>query len=117
MHEFGLCEGVIAAVQKRAEGRRVARVRVRVGALLRVGHEAFQQAFAHAAAGTEAQDARLDVVVVAARSRCGTCRHEIESHEIIEVCPSCGGVDLDLTGGEELVLESLEYEAPQGTIT
>jgi Zn finger protein HypA/HybF involved in hydrogenase expression len=31
------------------------------------------------------------------------------------VCPKCGGVDVELTAGEELMLESIEYEGTQGT--
>jgi hydrogenase nickel incorporation protein HypA/HybF len=49
MHEFGLCEGIVDAIQRRAAGRPVARVRVRIGVLHRVVTEAFQHAFAHAA--------------------------------------------------------------------
>ena len=36
LHELGLCEGVLQAVERRAAGRRVTRVRVRVGAQHRV---------------------------------------------------------------------------------
>jgi hydrogenase nickel incorporation protein HypA/HybF len=117
MHEFGLCDGVIEAVQRRAAGRRVARIGVRAGALLRVVDAAFRQAFQHAAEGTEAENATVDLVIVPARALCRDCAAEAESHEFIAVCPNCGGADLDLLGGEELVLEFLEYEAAQGATT
>ena len=45
MHEFGMCDGIVEAVQWRANGRRVARVKIRVGVMHRVVKEAFQQAF------------------------------------------------------------------------
>jgi hypothetical protein len=32
------------------------------------------------------------------------------------VCAKCGGLDLDLRGGEELVLESIEYEATSNEV-
>ena len=63
MHEFGMCDGIVEAVQWRANGRRVARVKIRVGVMHRVVKEAFQQAFSHAAEGTEAESASLDIVV------------------------------------------------------
>jgi hydrogenase nickel incorporation protein HypA/HybF len=110
MHEFGLCDGVVEAVQRRAAGRRVTRVRVRAGALLRVVDAAFQQAFEHAAAGTEAENASVDLVIDPARARCSDCAAEIQSTEIIAVCPKCGSVNVETVSGEELVLESLEYE-------
>jgi hydrogenase nickel incorporation protein HypA/HybF len=112
MHEFGLCEGIVEAIQRRAAGRSVVHVRVRVGVLHRVVEEAFQQAFSHAAAGTEAENAAVDLVVIPARAVCRTCREEVESADVITVCPKCTGIDLDLTEGEELILESLEYAEP-----
>lgn len=112
MHEFGLCTGIIDAVQRRAAGRPVARVRVRVGVLHRVVDEAFQQAFAHAAAGTEAANASVDLVVIPVQAVCRTCEAPVASSDIVVVCPTCGGVDLEITAGDELVLEAIEYQDP-----
>lgn len=109
MHEFGLCEGIIEAIQRRAAGRPVACARVRMGALHRVVQGAFEQAFAHAAAGTEAEHASVDLIVTPVRAVCRACNAELESNDLIAVCTQCGGVDVDLTGGEEIILESIEY--------
>ena len=110
MHEFGMCDGIVEAVQWRANGRRVARVKVRVGVMHRVVEEAFQQGFLHAAAGTEAESALLDIVMVPVRVVCRSCDAQFESQDLAIVCVRCGGLDLDLSGGEELVLESIQYE-------
>ena len=110
MHEFGLCDGIVEAVQGRADGRRVARVKIRVGAMHRVVKDAFQQAFSHAAEGTEAESASLDIVVVPVQTVCRSCKAEFASDDLPIACVKCGGVDLELCGGEELVLESIEYE-------
>ena len=72
---------------------------------------AFQQAFAHAAEGTEAEHAAVELVVIPVSATCLGCGDVVEANEIIAVCPKCGGTDLDLTAGEELILESIEYEA------
>ena len=114
MHEFGLCEGVVEAIQRRAAGRRVARARVRLGALHRVVRAAFEQAFALAAAGTEAESASVELMVIPVRANCLTCNARLESDDAIAVCPKCGGLDLDLTGGEEIILESIEYAPAAG---
>jgi hydrogenase nickel incorporation protein HypA/HybF len=111
MHEFGMCDGIIEAVQQHAAGRRVARVRVRIGTLHRVVEAAFQQAFQHAAEGTEAESAKLELVVLPVRAFCRSCATEFESEDLVAVCANCGGVDIDVRGGEELVLECIEYEA------
>jgi D-sedoheptulose 7-phosphate isomerase len=64
MHEFGLCEGVLDAVRKRAAGRTVAGIRVRCGERHAVDPPSMAQAFTMVAAGTEAADATVEVVTV-----------------------------------------------------
>lgn len=109
MHEVGLCEGVVDAVRRRAEGRQVAGVRVRVGSLHRVDEASFRQAFSLVAAGTEAADAEVEVVVVPIRARCGSCGTAVESTDPLVMCPTCDSAGLDMEAGDELVLESLTY--------
>ncbi len=112
MHELGLCEAIVGAIEKRAGDRPVASVRVRVGRLHHVHPEAFEQSFEMAAAGTVASDARADLVLLPVRARCGSCQEDIEADEIPLACPTCGGIDMELTGGDELTLESIEYQGP-----
>ncbi|GLW09273.1 putative hydrogenase nickel incorporation protein HypA [Microtetraspora sp. NBRC 13810] len=109
MHEHGMCEGLVDLVQQEAAGRRVTGVRVRIGAGHAVVPEAFGQAFALAAGGTAAQDAELDLVVVPFTLDCRGCGGRTESADALAACPSCGG-DVDVTGGDELVLESIRLE-------
>lgn len=64
MHELGLCEGVLDAVERRAQGRSVARVGVRVGEGLHVSTDAFQQSFQVLAHGGVAEGAVPDIAIV-----------------------------------------------------
>jgi hydrogenase nickel incorporation protein HypA/HybF len=109
MHEFGMCESVIDAVEQRAAGRRVDRVAVRVGALLRVVPEAFAQSFELAAVGSVAEGARVEVTIVPARCRCLACEQVFGTDGAIPACPSCGTVSVQHIEGDELVLELIEY--------
>ena len=111
MHEYGMCDGIVDAIRRRAAGRRVARVKVRVGVMHRIVEEAFQHAFAHAAEGTEANNAAVDIVIVPVKVTCRSCGSTFDSEELAVACASCSGVDLDLAGGDELILESIEYDA------
>jgi hydrogenase nickel incorporation protein HypA/HybF len=111
VHELGLCDAIVGAIERRAGDREVASVRVRVGRLHHVHPEAFEQSFSIAAAGGVAGDARADLVLLPVRARCGDCREETETEEIPLACPSCGGIDMELIGGDELMLESIEYRA------
>lgn len=112
MHEFGLCESILESVERRAAGRRVARVRVRIGTLHRVVGPALDQAFGFVSAGTVAEDAAVDLVVVPVRATCQSCAHEVESQDVVAVCPACSATELEMTAGDELILESLEIAVP-----
>ena len=111
MHELGLCEAIVGAVEQRAGDREVARVRVQVGRLHHVHPEAFEQSFAIAAMGGVAGDAQAELVLLPVRSRCLTCGAVAEGDEVPLACATCGAVDIELTGGNELLLESIEYRA------
>lgn len=112
MHELGLCQAIVGAVERRAGTRPVAHVRVRVGRLHHVHPEAFGQSFSMAAQGTVAADATADLVLLPVTARCRSCGEAAESEEQFAVCPACGSTELDLTGGDELLLESIEYRGP-----
>jgi hydrogenase nickel incorporation protein HypA/HybF len=110
MHELGLCSSIVDAIERRAGDRQVVRVRVRVGRLHHVHPEAFDQSFAVAAMGTVAQDASAELVLLPIRARCHSCGAELEVEQIPVSCTGCGAIDLEVTGGDELLLESIEYQ-------
>ncbi len=109
MHEMSYCEGVLEAVERRAAGRPVARVGVRIGAVHRVVAAAFQQSFELAAAGGPAEGATTELVVVPVRGHCMDCRRDFDTPDPSPACPSCGGLDVAVEGGDEVVLEWLAY--------
>jgi hydrogenase nickel incorporation protein HypA/HybF len=109
VHEFGLCEGVLEAVRNRAGGRPVSAIRVRCGVRHAVDPESMAQAFSFVAAGTEADGATVEVVTVPASVHCRDCGAASESDDRLAVCPHCEGDDVEISGGDELVLESVRY--------
>ncbi len=111
MHEYGLCEGVLDAVLRRAAGRPVAGVRIRCGVRHAVDPPSMAQAFETLAAGTVAADAAVEVVIISAMATCRDCGAAGESADLLPACGRCGSVNLEITGGDELTLESLTYAA------
>jgi hydrogenase nickel incorporation protein HypA/HybF len=111
MHEFGLCEGVLDAVRQRAGGRQVAAVRVRFGVRHAVDEESLAQAFAMIAEGTEAAGAAVQLVTVPATITCPDCGFRGETTDLLATCPRCAGGNAELSGGDEMVLESIRYAA------
>ena len=110
MHEFGLCEGVLDAVRQRAGGRRVTGVRVRFGIRHAVDEESLAQAFTFVAEGTEAAGAAVRLVTVPATIACRDCGRTADTTDVLAVCPACAGENVDITGGDEMTLESITYQ-------
>lgn len=108
MHEFGIAEAILNAVENRADGRRVLQARVRAGAMLRITEPVINQAFSMVAEGSPAEGAHVELVVVPVRLSCRSCGHTAESTDPFAVCPGCGGTDIDTEGGDDLVLESIQ---------
>lgn len=114
MHEMGMCEAIVEATVRRADGRRVRAARVRVG-----GHpvdpEVIEQGFRLAAAGTVAEDAGLDVVLEPLSVSCGDCGSEspVTGAAAFAACPRCGGVDVTFSGRDDVVLESITVGVPE----
>jgi len=111
MHEFGLCEGVLDAVRRRADGRRVTGVRVRFGVRHAVDEESLAQAFSMMAEGTEAAGAAVELVTVPATIGCPDCGYSGETTDLLAICPRCASASAQISGGDEMVLESIRYAA------
>ena len=116
MHEYGLAEGVLATVRQRADGRKVAGIKVRFGVKHAVDEESLAQAFTFVADGTEAAGATVALVTVPATLTCRDCGMVAETADVLAACPRCAGEDVEITGGDEMTLESITYEAaPSGS--
>ena len=109
MHEMSYCEGVLEAVERRAAGRPVARIGVRIGAIHRVVAAAFEQSFQIAAVGGPAEGATTDLVVLPVHGHCMSCRFDFQATDPAPACPRCGTLEVAVEGGDEVVLEWLEY--------
>jgi hydrogenase nickel incorporation protein HypA/HybF len=111
MHELGLCEDIVHAIERRAGDRAVRRVKVRVGCLHHVHPEAFEQSFEMASMGTVVEGAHAELVVEPLSVSCAACGRTFESNEPLAACPGCGSFDIEQDGGDQLVLESLVYQS------
>lgn len=112
MHEMSYSEGVLEAVLRRAAGRPVARVGVRIGAVHRVVADAFEQSFQMASAGGPADGATTDLVVVPVHGHCMDCRNDFASDDPAPACPACGSLEVAVDGGDEVILEWVQYVGP-----
>jgi hydrogenase nickel incorporation protein HypA/HybF len=110
MHELSIAEAVVEIASRHAAGRRVHAVEVRVGHLRQVVPSAFEFAFELLSDGTPLQGAELRIEDVPARGHCRRCDLETTVAEFPLQCARCGGLDLELMAGEELLVDAIELE-------
>ena len=108
MHELSIAESIVRIACRHADGRPVAKVELRVGHLRQVVPGALAFAFELVAQGTEVEGAELVLEEVPAAGRCRACGTEGELPGFPLRCGACGGLDLELVRGEELLVDALE---------
>lgn len=118
MHELSLCQDLIDQVTELARknrARSVSRVKIQIGQLAGVEPFLLESAFSIARAGTVAEQAEMVTEVVSPRVLCIACDIESDVIPTNLCCPVCGGNDVRLTRGEELILAQVELEVEEET--
>lgn len=111
MHETGLVEGIVDAVQRRARGRPVAAVTVRIGVLHRAHQGPMELAWEMLGAGTVIDGSRLELRPVPVTTTCAACGRVDSGPDRVPWCAGCRGTDVQHAGGDELTLEAISYRA------
>jgi hydrogenase nickel incorporation protein HypA/HybF len=115
MHELSIAEAIVAVAERHAAGRAVHAVEVRVGHLRQVMPGALEFAFELMAKGTCLDGAELRIEQVPAAGRCRDCGAETVLAGFPLTCAACGGLNVEVTAGEELLVDSLELEETMTT--
>lgn len=119
MHELSVCQALIEQVERIArdhDARRVVTVVVSVGPLSGVEPKLLEHAYPVAAAGTLAESAALVVEVEPVRVRCRGCRAETDAQANRLLCGACGGWQVDVTSGEQMLLRRVEVETAEAAV-
>ncbi len=110
MHELAIAGHVVDIAARHADGRKVTKVYLKVGHLRQVVPSALSFSFDLVAQGTSVEEAELVLEEVPAAGLCRKCGAESRLEAFPLQCASCGGLDLEITHGEDLYVESLEME-------
>ena len=110
MHELSIAQAVVAIVSRHAGGRTVHKVELRVGHLRQVVPDALEFAWQLLTEGTAMEGAELVIEAVPISGRCRDCQAETTMNDFPLRCGRCGGLDVELVTGEELLVDALELE-------
>lgn len=113
MHEMSLCEGVMQLIEANAAETgftRVCGVQLEIGELAGVDTEALRFSFEVVTRGTMADAASLAIAPVPGQAWCMACSSTVHVSRRIDPCPECGSHQLQVTGGDDMMLKSLEVE-------
>lgn len=113
MHELSICQALIEQVARVArdnDAKRVVSIAITVGPLSGVEPRLLEHAYPLAAAGTVAEHASLVIETVPVRVRCRGCAAESEAQANRLLCAACGAWQVDVIGGEEMLLTRVEIE-------
>jgi hydrogenase nickel incorporation protein HypA/HybF len=113
MHEMGLAEAALEMVLGAADGRNVKRIRMRIGQCLLLVPDSFQFSFELASAGTNAEGAELQIDETPAQLKCHACGKVSRGAAMPFICTHCGSPDIEITAGEDMILEDIELEDGQ----
>lgn len=110
MYERELCEAIVKGTLHLAAGRKVTDLRVRVGGYP-ADPDQIVRCFHAAANGTVAAHADLELVLDSPAVRCLNCGNETAAGYALALltCRQCGSFDLETTGTQEVVLESITF--------
>ncbi len=113
MHEMSLCEGILQILEAEAEKQRFSRVKrviLDIGVLSGVEIPALEFAFDVVMRGSLAENAVLEINRLRGSAWCFACAETVAIEARYDPCPQCGGYQLQVNGGDEMRIQSLEVE-------
>ncbi len=112
MHEVSIISGIVQTALETAqqhEAGRVARVSVVLGDFTHVTEEALRFHFEILSKGTAVEHAEVIVRRENGSVTCWDCGGQNPA-STEPVCPACGSVRIELTGGDQCYLESIDID-------
>jgi hydrogenase nickel incorporation protein HypA/HybF len=109
MHELSLCRSIYGIVERAAAGRQVDVIHLQVGRLRQVVPDTLRYCWDLVVESTPFEGSVLEVESMPAVVACRRCGYRLPvAEELIVVCAHCGAADVEIVGGEEFLLTSLD---------
>jgi len=113
MHELSITQSMLDIVleqAEKAEAKKVERINLVIGEMTGVVKECVQFYLNFLSKGTIAEGADLSFATIPGTARCQNCGKQFELKELDWTCPYCQGQGMEIVGGKELFVESIEVE-------
>jgi hydrogenase nickel incorporation protein HypA/HybF len=114
MHELAVTQGILSIALDAAKGsgaRRITAINLVIGDLSSIVDDSVQFYFDILSKGTPAEDAALRFDRLPATASCWACGHQFQVKvPLSPKCPACASERLQITGGREFRVESIEVD-------
>ena len=113
MHEESIVESLLALALEEAEKAKASKILgiyLVVGELSGVLEEAVELYFSFLSRNTIASEAKLFFTRIPAQLRCRNCNTIFSPERLDLQCPNCKEHQVEIIGGRELYIESMEVE-------
>ena len=110
MHEHGLMDDVFKVVKKTADSNNlkvIKTVKLKIGKLQQLIPENLEAAFYHICEHAGISGAKLEVDVIPIKAKCRKCGKEFVIDDIAGICPECGGTNLEIIEGRDVIVEKI----------
>jgi len=115
MHELSICQSILDTMLEEFRKvdpppSRIVKVRVVVGELRQIVPDFLQSAYEMLTKDTPAEGSELEIAHAAITAKCSACGWGGGIPKTDFHCPECESLDVQVSGGMELYLESFEVE-------
>jgi len=113
MHEMAIAQSMLDLALEQAEkagARKLGKINLIIGEMTGVVGKSMQFYFDFISKSTIAEGATLVIKTVPMTARCHECNRQFELGELDWACPHCKSSRLEIVGGKELFVESIEVE-------
>lgn len=113
MHETGTAKNLLRAIEKELAKHsysRLLKVRIGVGVLTGIEPDHLLEHMRELAPGSVIEGAVLEAVEIEPQFVCRDCGQVAEEKAIHTRCPDCGSDTLDIRGGKDLTVLSVDVE-------
>ncbi len=118
MHELSICQQLIKqsseiALQNNAQ--RITAIHLKLGPLSGVDRQLLEQAFRLASQQTMTEQSILDIEMTSLVVECEQCASICDATPNKLCCCHCGSAQTHLISGDELIISSIDIDAPANT--